>query len=150
MEHATTPGRHICDLPLETSLSLASPGKADQAWESSEGGGVGNWPQARVSSMLAPQPEPPCQVETAFTVCGCRLWFWNFPTPPATGCPAPHTLPQAQIGHVGRLSSYPLHPREGWGWRSGVGGLSLGHLCGAALNPPAQKHWGRAGCRAAG
>lgn len=109
------PGQTSCDLPLETSLSLESPGKEDQAWGSSGGGGVGNWPQAHVSSILVPQPELPCQVETAFTACGCRMWFWNFPTPPAIGCPAPHTLPQAQIGYVGRLSSYPLHPREEWG-----------------------------------
>lgn len=94
---------------------------------------VSHWP-APMSTPLAPQPEPPCQVETALTACGCRMWFWNFPTPPAIGCPAPHTLPQAQIGHVGRLSSYPLHPRGGGGWWSG--GLSLGHLCGASLNPP--------------
>lgn len=107
------PRQTSCDLPLETSLSLESPGKEGQTWESSGGGRVGNWPQARVSSIRAPQPELPCQVETAFTACGCRMWFWNFPTPPAIGRPAPHTLPQAQIGHVGRLSSFPLHPREG-------------------------------------
>lgn len=91
------------------------------------------WPQARVSSIPAPQPERSWRVETAQR-CGLSpLWFWNFPTPPAIGCPAPHTLPQAQIGHMGRLSSYPLHPR---GVGGGVGGLSLGHLCGADLNPP--------------
>lgn len=125
------PGRHP-DLPLETSLSLESPGKEGQALVLS-GRGAGTWPQAPVSSMLAPQPQPPWRVETALTACGCRMWFWNFPTPPAIGCPAPHTLPQAQIGHVGRLSSYSLHPRGGG---DGVGGLSLGHLCGGGLNPP--------------
>lgn len=116
-----------------TSRNTPGPGVA---WQRGSVSGVlwgGHWP-APMSTPLAPQPEPPCQVETALTACGCRMWFWNFPTPPAIGCPAPHTLPQAQIGHVGRLSSYPLHPRGGGGWWSG--GLSLGHLCGASLNPP--------------
>lgn len=124
------PGRTSCDLPLETSVALESPGKEGQSQGSSRGRGD----TGPVSPPLAPQPEAPRQVETALTACGCRMWFWNFPTPPAIGCPAPRTLPQAQIGHVGRLSSYPLHPRGGGGWWSG--GLSLGHLCGASLNPP--------------
>lgn len=115
------PRQTFCDLPLEISLSLESPGKEGQALGSlggGGGGGVGTWPQARVSSIPAPQPELPWRVETAFTACVFRLWFWNFPTPPAIGCPAPHTLPQAQIGHMGRLSSYLLHPRGvgGWSW----------------------------------
>lgn len=93
-----------------------------------------------VSSIPAPQPELLWWVETAFTACGCHMWFWNFPTPPMIGCPAPCTMPQAQIGHMGRLSSYPRHP-----WGGGVGGLSLGHLCGAEHKPLAQKHWGELG-----
>ena len=128
------PRQTFCDLPLETSLSLESPGKEGQARGPQGGGGVRAWPQAPVSSIPAPQPERPRRVETAFTACGCRMWFWNFPTPPAIGCPTPHTLPQAQIGHMRRLSSYPLHPR-GWGVVK-LGGLSLGHLCGAELKPP--------------
>lgn len=131
--HAPPPRADVLRL---TSRNIPGPGVTWQRGSVSGvlGGHGGDTGPAPVSSPLASQPEPPCQVETALTACGCRMWFWNFPTPPAIGCPAPHTLPQAQIGHVGRLSSYPLHPRGGGGWWSG--GLSLGHLCGVSLNPP--------------
>lgn len=93
-----------------------------------------------MSSILVPQPELPWRVETAFTACGCRMWFWNFPTPPAIGCPAPHTLPQAQIGHVGRLSSYSLHPRGGG---DAVGGVVTGPPVWWWLKPPWPRRIGR-------
>lgn len=51
------PGPTSCDLPLETSLALESPGKEGQSQGSS--GGRGDTGPAPVSSPLAPQPEPP-------------------------------------------------------------------------------------------
>lgn len=109
------PRQTPCDLPLEHPCPWCHLAKRVRLGVLRERG-IGAWHQILVSSTLAPLPELPWRVETAFTACGCRMWFWNFPTPPMIGCPAPHTLPQAQIGHVGRLSSYPLHP---WGEQGG-------------------------------
>ena len=80
-----------------------------------------------------------------------RVWLSHvvleFSNAPCDWLPRPsHPAPGPDWPH-GAPVILPTAPQGGVGG-GGVGGLSLGHLCGASLNPPAQKHWGRAGCRA--
>lgn len=130
-----------CNLPLEHPYPWSHP-ETGSGSRVPRARGVGAWPQALVSFIPAPRPELPWWVETAFTACGCHMWFWNFPTPPMIGCPAPHTLPQAQIGHTGRLSSYPLHP---WGGARGEGGCHLATCVVRNINPSPRSTGGELG-----
>lgn len=130
MPQDTTQDRDSCDLPLGHPYPWCH--LVRRAWGTQEEG---------ISSLVsahelheAPQLELPWQVETAFTAAvAVVLEFSNAPC---------DWLPR------------PSHPALNPDWPRGVpviipdallgvGGLSLGHLCGAELKPPAQKHWGK-------
>lgn len=137
------PGRTPCDLPLGTSLSLESPGKEGRAREGPQGRGSGKWAPLWLLSQ-----NHPVRWKQRY-----RLWLspvvLEFSNAPCDWLPRPsHPAPGPDWPRG--AACHPTRCTPGGMGGGRVGGLSLGHLCDAILNPPCPEALGESWVQSCG
>lgn len=142
------PGRHSVTYLWKYPCPWSHLAKRVRLWDPRVGGGRGSRDLAPGSCELhsgSPARTTLAGGNSFYRVCLSPVVL-EFSNAPCDWLPRPsHSAPGPDWPH-GAPVILPTTPQRGGGVE--LGGLSLGHLWGADLKPPAQQHWGRARCRA--